>query len=431
MGGFMKMKPFAAAILAVASLALLVPDDSVATHKDTHEGRVIIEWNQILQDTIGPTPPFLTVRAFAMMHVAMFDSINSIEGAYTRYHTKVWASHGASSDAAAAQAAHDVLVALLPASTSTYDAALAQTLATIDEGRARQGVRVGKAVAQRIIAWRENDGWQIAPPPYVQPLLPGLWQPTPPGFLPATFTQVTNVEPFALLTNTQYLPARPPTLTSEQYAEEFNEVKELGSATSTVRTEDQTLLARLFAGVGYQTTAFAIWNNVARDVARQRDYCLIDTARLFAQLNVSINDGLQTSQSSKFVYGLWRPVTAIQRAEEDLNPLTLPDATWMPLLVTPPYPSYAGNMSCIGASAARALALNFGTNDIPVTARWVGLMGNADVSLHYASFWELAEAAALSRVYGGIHFTFESVGSQESCPKVADYVFENYMKPKK
>jgi hypothetical protein len=428
----MKLKLLTALVTAVA-LALFIPRESAIANDNGEDVSVVIEWNQLLQDTIvaTPTPPFLQTRSFAMLHVAIFDAINSIENSYTRYHAKVAASRGASTDAAAAQAAHDVLVVLFPASTSTYDAALAETLATIEPGRARQGIRVGKAIAQRILAWRADDGWTAAPLAYVLPPLPGLWQPTPPGFLAATFSQLPNAEPFALVTSTQYLPARPPTLTSPEYAEAFNEVKELGSATSTVRTEQQTLIARLFAGVGYQTSAFAIWNNIARDVALERGYSLIETARLFAQLNVSITDSLQTSQTSKFVYGLWRPVTAIQRADEDLNPLTAPDPTWTSLLVTPPYPSHAGNMSCLCAGAARALALNFGSNDIPVTAHWVGTMGNADVTLDYPGFWQVAEDGALSRVYGGIHFTFESVASQESCIKVADYVFENYMKPKK
>jgi hypothetical protein len=425
----MKSKSLTATLTSVA-LAICILNGAASAHGDRSDPAVVLEWNQLLQETLGPTPPFLSTRAFAMLHVAMFDAVNSIENSYTRYHARVGAPRGASPDAAAAQAAHDVLVALFPASAATYDEALAERLATMDGWRARQGVRVGKAIARRILAWRENDGWEVAPPAYLPPPLPGLWQPTPPAFAAAAFTQVADVKPFALITSTQYLPVRPPTLNSPEYADGFNEVKDIGSATSTMRTPAQTQLALLFAAVGYQTTAFAIWNNIARDVALERRYSLLEIARLFAQLNVSINDGLQTSQTSKFVYGFWRPVTAIPRADEDLNPLTTADPTWLPLLVTPPYPSHAGNMACVGAAAARTLALNFGTNDIPVTAHWVGSMGNADVSLHYPGFWAVAEAEALSRMYGGIHFTFEAAASQVSCPKVAEFVFNNYMRPK-
>jgi hypothetical protein len=207
-------------------------------------------------------------------------------------------------------------------------------------------------------------------------------------------------------------------------------VQRLGSATSTERTAEQTLLARTFASVTNRTIHWGLWNHVARDTARARGLSLLETARLFALLNVSIHDGLQTSHSSKFVYGLWRPVTAIRRAGEDMNDLTVADAAWTPLLTTPAYPSHAGNMACVGASAATALALFHETDELPFTARWVGTAGNPDVSREYGSFWQMAEDQANSRVYGGIHFSFESVASQQACPKVARYVFENYMQPR-
>lgn len=417
-------------LMTVAAVVLSIPLDSALGHDGGDDGSVVVEWNQLLQDTVGATPPFLSTRSYSMLHVSMFDAINSIEHKYTRYHVRVPASHYASPEAAAAQAAHDVLVVLFPASAATYDEALAATLGSIEPRRAKQGARVGKLVARRILKWRAEDGWTVAPPAYTPPPLPGLWQPTPPAFAPAGFTQFPDVEPFALLTSTQYLPAPPPFITSEEYADAFNEVKEVGSATSTTRTAEQTQLAQLFASVGYQTTAFAVWNNIARDVAAQRHYSLVETARLFAQLNVSINDGVQTSHTSKFIYGLWRPVTAIQRADEDSNAATTADPMWLPLLVTPPYPSHSGNMACLGASAARALELNFDDTNVPVTAHWIGTMGNPNVAIDYPNFWAVAEAEAVSRIYGGIHFTFESVASQESCRKVAEYVFENYMRPK-
>ena len=118
-------------------------------------------------------------------------------------------------------------------------------------------------------------------------------------------------------------------------------------------------------------------------------------------MNVSIHDGLQTTQTSKFVYGLWRPVTAIREADTDLNPATDADPTWLPLITTPPYPSYAGNMACIGASAARALQLAFGTNDVPIKATWRQSGGLPDVTHEFDGFWELAEEQNMARIYGG------------------------------
>jgi hypothetical protein len=157
----------------------------------------------------------------------------------------------------------------------------------------------------------------------------------------------------------RYLPAPPPALTSEQYATDLNEIKSIGKSDSALRTAEQTAIARLWSGnatsgTGTATNYASIWNSIARDVARERQLSLVETARGFALVNVSVYDALQTAQSSKFVYGLWRPVTAIRRPDTDLNAATEPDANWLPLLTTPPYPSYAGNMATIGASAARA-----------------------------------------------------------------------------
>src|SRR5262249_21399725 len=150
----------------------------------------------------GLTPP----RSYAMMHIAMFDAINSIEHEYGRYRFRVWANPAASSEAAAAQAAHDILVAQFSASKDTFDKALENRLAGIHPFRARLGSDVGRAIAAQVLAWRADDGWSATPPPFVRPALPGVWQPTPPAFQAAQFTQFPTTQPFALLTPTQYLP---------------------------------------------------------------------------------------------------------------------------------------------------------------------------------------------------------------------------------
>jgi hypothetical protein len=419
-----KICRFAACMVAVLGLAAAPVGATNASNAD-----VIVEWNQLLQANIPATASLLTPRYFAMLHIAMFDAANAIDHEYTRYHARVAAHPGASPEAAAAQAGHDVLVALIPTSDAKaiFDAALQARLATIPPWRAAAGAAVGSRVASNILAWRANDGSAAPNPPFVLPALPGLWQPT--SAQPAAFVNFADMAPFALITPTQYLPAAPPTLTSARYTADWDEVRTLGSATSTVRTAEQTQTARLFASVGNSTIHFMMWNLVARDVARQANYSLIDTARLFALLNASMHDGLQTSHTSKFVYGLWRPVTAIRRAGEDLNDATVADPTWTPLLNTPPYPSHSSNMTCVGTSSARALARAFGRDDVPFSVTWVGTGGNADVTRQYSAFSELAEQQARSRVYGGIHFDFELEASRESCTKVADWVADHYMRP--
>ena len=409
----------AAAILTAMAVSPAAADDRA----------VVIEWNQLLQSTAPGTLGLQGPRYFAMLHIAMFDAVNSIERTYVQYVVKVDDSQGASSEAAAAQAAHDVLSALIPGSRSVYDAALAARLATIPPGLAQQGSAVGAKVAQLVLAWRQNDGWATPPPAYVLPPFTGLWQPTPPANAAAAFTQFPKVKPFATLSATQFLHEVPPTLTSTRYATDFNEVKEIGAVGSLTRTDDQTLVARLWAGVVTPTSLFMLWNNVARDAAESQGLGLIETARIFVLLNVSINDGLQTSHTGKFIYGLWRPVTAIRRAGEDLNPLTDADPAWLPLITTPAYPSYPGNMACVGASAATALALGLGNNDIPITAVWRNLTG-PDYVRHYSGFWQIAAEQANARVYGGIHYRFDNEASQEACPKVAGFVYANYMRPR-
>jgi hypothetical protein len=420
------MKNLSAVLFAVAMVVAAPPADATG-----ESAEVVVEWNQLLQTNIPATAGLLAPRYYAILHVAMFEAVNAIERGYSPYRVPLVGHPGASAEAAAAQAGRDVLVALIPAGQAAFDAALAARLAEIPPWRAAAGVSVGRRASEAILAWRANDGETAPSPAWSLPALPGLWQPTPPAFSAPQFVHFGDVEPFGLLTPTQYLPDPPPTLTSAKYTEDFEEVLLLGSATSAVRTAEQTQTARLFASVGNSTIHFAMWNNVARDVAGSSYWSLVDTARLFALVNVSIHDSLQTSHTSKFVYGLWRPVTAIQRADEDLNPATAADSSWLPLLTTPPYPSHSSNMTCVGAGAARALARAFGTDAIPFSVTWVGTGGNPNVTRDYAGFWQLADQQARSRVYGGIHFTFELTTSQESCVQVADYIYDNYMLPRR
>ena len=213
-----------------------------------------------------------------------------------------------------------MLTALFPSQQATLDAVLAKDLAGIPSGRAKQGTAIGRAVAQAVLLWRQNDGWlpTIVPDPtYVLPTTPGNWQPTPPANSFATFTFYPRVVPFALQTSTQFLPPPPPTLTSERYARDFNETKLLGSVTSNVRTPDQTETALRIAGVGWSTGTIQVWFNVAADVAQALGLSLIETARLFVFVSVGVHGGFRTSFTSKFTYGLWRLVTVIRRADED------------------------------------------------------------------------------------------------------------------
>ena len=175
---------------------------------------------------------------------------------------------------------------------------------------------------------------------------------------------------------------------------------------------------------------FHVWNRVAGDVAQRYNLSLVDTARTFVLLTVGLHDGLQTSFTSKFTYGLWRPVTAIRRASEDLNPETDQEDNWTPLLATPPYPAYAGNVACLSAASARALQIAFDRDDIPFTVVYPRTMGLPTETRTYAGFSDLAQQEADSRIFGGIHYRFDNEASQAYCVKAPEFAAEHFMLPR-
>ncbi len=432
------MNTHARKILAAATAILLGYGTFVpGAGASTGDPGVIVEWNQLVQQFNGG-PPFPQMRTYAMMHIAMADAVVAIEGGYKPYHARISASRGASSDAAAAQAARDVLAALLPAGTDAYDTALANRLASIPPGRRVAGVEVGKKAAAKILAWRQNDGYLQAnpqnPSPFLASNLPGIWRPGITG--PAQFPGLGMVPPFGLLTPTQFLPVPHPQLESAEYASDFNDVKAKGRATGSTRTDEETRFALVFAGqapYANATNPLRLWQNVARDIALADRMSLVDTARLFALVNAAIHDSLQTAHTSKFVYRLWRPETAVPQADVDGNDQTTADTAWTPLLFTPPYPSHASNMSCIGTGASRMLANVVGTDTRSFTATWY-TAGPSPTVVHaqnYDSFFALAQDQGSSRVWGGIHYRFEIDASEDACLRVADYIFEKYMRPRR
>ena len=242
---------------------------------------VVLQWNRVLQETlrtpgVHPATIFQT-RPYAMMHAAIFDAVNSIDGSYTPYIADVRGSRLASKEAAAAKAARDVLVALYPTRQAIFDAEYNTSLNGIPPLRAHLGSRVGSEAAAALLAVRANDGWNVTPPPYVLPPTPGNWQ-LAPGNTIATFTHYPGVLPFAIGSAARFASNPPPAMTSEEYARAFNEAKTIGSATSTTRTADQTKVAQLWAGVNTTPNLpFHVWNNVARTVAIQRNNTTAET----------------------------------------------------------------------------------------------------------------------------------------------------------
>lgn len=411
----------AAAIAAVAC----------ATAAQAQSFDMVERWNRVMRDAVvapGANPATVFVhRPMAIVSVAMFDAANSFDRAYDPAVAFGDITAGASRDAAVAQAAHDTLAALLPSLRERFAAELTAAMAAIPQEAAREGARVGAAVARAALESRAADGWNRTPPPFEVPRLPGYWQPTPPANQAATFTHYPEVSGFIVSSGRRFLMEPPPSLTSDRYAADFAETRRVGAADSTARSVEQTQMARLWHGVGTTTTSPNLWNMVLIDVARARTWGGLELARGLALMNMTQHDALLTAFTGKFLYGFWRPVTAIREAASDNNPATEPDPNWTPLLNTPPYPGHPGNRACLSASQARLLQRLFGQDNIPVQVTW--LIANLPaVTRPYNGFQQLADEEAKSRIWGGIHFEFESLASRGACSRLADYSVDNVLR---
>lgn len=366
----------------------------------------VLDWNVVALKTTAAAPfnPPLESRNLAIVHAAMFDAVNSIVGEFRPYAVELDAPTGASPDAAAAAAAHFVLVKLYPAQQAMLDAAYMASLSAILSGPAKtDGIAVGESVASKILAMRAGDGAQAAiVVPYTPGSQAGDWVPTPPAFRPALDPGWGTVQPFFLREGSQFRPGPPPALTSPRYTRDFNEIKEIGSATSSTRTPDQTDLAHFWV-----STAPQIWNPAARQVAIAQGRTLSQNARAFALLNLAGADAFIASWDAKFTYNQWRPVTAIREAANDGNPDTIADPNWTPLLVTPPFPDYIAGHTTYAGAAEEVLEHVFGENPgviIKLTSATA-----PGVTESYTTFDEIAEGVVDARVLGGIHWRTSSV----------------------
>jgi PAP2 superfamily len=382
---------------------------------------VVTDWNNAALDAIrvGHTAPPIASRSLSILHVSIYDAVNGIARTHETYLVPSAVPASASRPAAASAAAHLALVNLFPANASTFDALHAAILATIPNGPHKTaGIVWGEFVANQILAARANDGSSaVVPPPGGSG--PGVWIPTPPAFLPYLLPQWGFVAPFGMNSSSQFRPPGPPSLDSQQYAEDYNEVKELGAAVGSTRTEDQTEIALFWAdGAGTETPP-GHWNSIAQIIGAAQGTTLEENARLFALLNIAMADAAICSWDAKYTYHFWRPVTAIAFAEPQLN--------WMSFIVTPPFPDYTSGHSTFSAAAATVLPLFFGTEDLPFTTGSDFLPG---VFRSFSTCEDAAEEAALSRIYGGIHFRTASEDGLQAGSSIGEWTFVHYLQPK-
>ena len=391
----------------------------------------VVQWNQnllVIVRTSGAQPATIhPTHSFALMHSAIYDAVNAIDGSHKPYLVQLTeVSPNASQDAAAAQAAHDVLVNQYPKMQPTLDTQLQTSLAQIPDGAEKtDGVSIGQTVAEQILSLRSNDGANAQPIPYVFGNAPGDYQSTPPNFpKQPQFTQWSLVTPFALDRANQFRPGPPPALTSDTYGDDFNELKSLGIANGTVASADQMLTGHFWNGAIQN-----YWNEIAQTAAIGHNLTTAQSARLFALLNLSLADSVIAFYDAKYTYNFWRPVTAIRAADTDNNPDTKVDPNWLPEVGnTTPDPSYPGAHAVISAAAERVLVSFFKRNrfDFNVTSEVM-----PGVERSFKSFSAADEEATLSRIFAGVHFRSDLTTGQRLGSKVAHFVVDNFLTPQK
>ncbi len=362
----------------------------------------VILWNQATLNAIqnDGTDPLMASRALAMVQAAVYDAVNNVDGTPAHF-VQVSAPKASDINAAIDAAAHDVLVYLYPDQQAALDALLTSQLALLPSGQGiANGETVGQAVGNAIIALRANDG-ATNYVNYEPGSAPGDWQPTAPAFAPALDPQGADMTPWAMTSPGQFDTAGPPALSSAQWAAAVNQVESLGAVNSTTRTAAETTLAKFWNdGVGTDTPS-GHWNAIAETVAQQEGDSLVDDARLFAELDITMADAGIASWNTKYLYDTWRPITVIQDGGDGVNPAVTADPTWQPLLVTPNFPEYVSGHSVFSAAAATVLDSFFGDNVTFTTTE-----PTTTLSLTYTSFQQAAQDAGMSRLYGGIHFLF-------------------------
>jgi len=412
-----------------SSVASTVGEDQNPGGSSAQSANPVVQWNRtllVIVRTPGAQPATVhTTRSFAIMHAAIYDAVNVIDSTHKPYLAELsGVPRSASQDAAAAAAAHEVLLALYPAFQTALDAVLQQSLAQIPDGKDKvQGVAIGQTVADRILAMRSNDGSNAIPAPFVFGNAPGDYQSTPPNFpKQPQFTRWSRVTPFALERASQFRLGPPPELTSDTYTDAFNEVKSLGIVKSTTASADQAL-----TGHFWNWAIQNYWNEVAQTASVAHNLTTAQNARLFALLNLTLADAVIAFYDTKYTYNFWRPVTAIRAADTDNNPDTAADPNWLPQVGnTTPDPSYPGAHAVISAAAARVLTSFFKTDHFNFNVTSEVLPG---VQRSFSRISDAAEEATLSRIFAGVHFRFDLTTGQRLGREVADFVVDNLLTP--
>jgi hypothetical protein len=380
---------------------------------------VIADWDEKAVALIQPrmVPP-VAYRAIAIVHIAMFDAVNSIEPVYRPYYAQLPATRETSKEAAAAAAAGTVLIKLLPEAASDIQVALKSYLAAIPEGDAKSGgIKLGEAVAAKTLEARANDGSSAADA-YRPVTTAGVYIPTALTVAP----HWPDLMPFAMTSPSQFRPKPPIALESEQWGKDYNEIKELGAKNSSKRTARQTEDARFWLLTGPLST-----HPLHRQIALRKEMSVIDSARFMTVVTAAEADAMIAVLDAKYKYAFWRPITAIRNGDIDGNAATERDATWLPIDNTPMHPEYPCAHCIVSSAVASAVEAMLGTADIPevtmtsptapgVTHRWTNVNAYAD-------------EVAVARIAAGFHYRFSTVVGQDMGRQIGLHAVKTIMQP--
>jgi hypothetical protein len=411
------------ALTAIVTLTLAGALTPTAAQAGTHRPNAVLVWNVNAQNEIyevARQSPATAARSFAMVQGAVYDAVNAVAGTpYQPYLTAPRARRGYSADAAVAAAASGVLLSLFPEQAATVQAQYDAALADIPDGRAETGgVEVGRKAAAAMIAARVGDG-AFDPDTWNVSTVPGQWRPTPP-----TNAQdgawFADLRPFVIPDAAMFRTSGPPALTSAAYARDLNEVKAIGGATSSVRTLDQTQSA-----IWWHDRRLTEWA-MKRQLAETRHLSTLQTARMFAMVDITNVDALIACYNEKKYWNFWRPVTAVREADADGNPATTADPSWMPLLVTPPFPDYTSGHTCSFSAITLTWQRYFGRDDIAISA----YSADSGTTRAFAGFSAALAEVVEARIWGGVHYRAADVQGVRIGTGTARYVLAREFQPR-
>jgi PAP2 superfamily len=377
---------------------------------------VITDWD--VKAVAFASPGVVGQREVTLVHVAMFDAVNSIERRYRSYLVQLAAAKTTSQEAAAATAAAMVLAGLLPSKAADLKGALADYLAAIPDGDSKSdGIKLGEAVAAKVLQARENDGTN-APDDYRPKTRPGVYVPTP-ITVGSAWPRMT---PFVLEKPSQFRPGPPIPLESEEWATDYNEIKDYGGKTSDKRSPQQTETARFWLMLGAPA-----YQPLVRQLVALKQMSVIDSARFMALYAMAQTDCATAFFDAKYHYEFWRPITAIRNGDIDGNPATERDPTWQPIDNTPMHPEYPCAHCVQSATAAAVLEALLGTAEIPEVSMTSATAPG--VTHRFTNLRAFADEVASARIWAGFHYRFSTRVGTEMGRKIGNYVVETVMQP--